>query len=215
MATTPRISSGLGKLTPELWDRLMATVRTHEATDSVSLRPTNSRSFLARITASVKVNNGVDPATANYDDNQYVWQYNFAEVLPKWASTSDTYPRPTYRSISDGRSGTAGTDETATCAFNLVEIQNTETNAGPGNTITSDSYPLPVENGTLVIITTYYDGEGDADHQNKFSMFAQDNPWVCDDGGAAAAASFDIDLDMGTFIAADMATSKLDFGVFS
>ena len=215
MVTTPRISTGLGKLTPELWDRLMATVRTHEATDSVSLQPTTSRSFLARITASVKVNDGVDPATAAYEDNQFVWQYNFAEVSPQWATTSATFPRPTHRNISGGRSGVAGTDETATCAFNLVEIQNTETNAGPGNTITSDSYPLPVETGTLVIVTTYYDGEGDADHQNKFSMFAQDNPWVCDDGGAAAAASFDIDLDMGTFIAADMASSKLDFGVFT
>jgi len=215
MSTTPRISSGLGKLTPELWDRVMATVRAHEASTGSTLRPSNSRTFLARITASVKVNNGVDPATTDYEDNQYVWQYNFTEVSPQWDSDSGTFPRPSSRTISGGRSGVAGTDETATCAFNLVEVKNTETNAGPGNTITSDSYPLPVETGTLVLMTTFYDGEGDAAHQNKFSMFAQDNPWVCDDGGAAAAASFDIDLDMGTFIAADMASSKLDFGVFS
>ena len=215
MTPTPRISKGLGKLTPETWGRIMDTVEVVEGrAGPSSMAQDVARVFLARITSATAVNASVDPEHADYDDFKYMWQYGYEEVIPTWR-TGD-FPAATSSTMSDGETGAASTDITlATCAFNIVELANTADLAGPGVALSDSIYPEHVDSGTLVMMYQYWDPSGDSDNQNMFSLFTQDNPFTCQEGAVAPLASRTFNLDLGTFVSSSLAGSTIDFGAFT
>jgi len=173
-----------------------------------------SRTFLAKITASVAVNDSVAPEDPNYENYKYIWQYAFSEVIPTWLTGE--YPAATSTAMTDGESGSTSTDRTvATCAFNIVELANTSTTAGPGVALSDTVYPTAVANNTLVFCHQYWDPSGVSTNQNLFTLFSQDNPFTCDEGTGAPLASRTFNLDLGTFISSSLAGSTLDFGSFT
>lgn len=119
MAQYPKISKGLGKLTPTLWARLMAMLKTfEESTGDQKARPSQpglSRPyFLAKITASSAIGG---------TDNRY--EYTWAEVVLN--------PTTGFAVRSNGRTGTD--------ALNLCEMSNTADNVAPGVDMNGSAYP--------------------------------------------------------------------------
>jgi len=121
MAEYPSISKGLGKLTPELWTRLMGMLRAYE---SGSIQSNSEQGiggmfaglhrpyFLAKITASSAI------ATNRY-------KYTYAEVV-----LDSSY---SFTTRTGGRSGTD--------ALNLCEMSNTSTHVGAGVDLEGGAYP--------------------------------------------------------------------------
>ena len=138
MVWVPRITEGLGKLTPELWDRQMAMLLFFEENygelrniaSKTSMRTWSKPFFMARITGSLAMGGGASNR----------WKYAWTEVLMQ---TDDTFDDKT-----NGLSGDTGTDY----AINLCEIDNTSTDVGPGVMLNGPNYPsnfAPLAIGTL------------------------------------------------------------------
>lgn len=121
MASYPKISTGLGRLTPALWLRLMAMLKAYE--DSKTRETLLGRKnqpglkrpyFLAKITASAAITD---------TSNRYT--YTYAEVVLD-AGTG-------FAVREDGRIGTD--------ALNLCEMSNTATHVGAGVDLQGAAYP--------------------------------------------------------------------------
>lgn len=118
MPNYPKINTGLGKLTPQLWARLMVMLRTFEGSGSgenlTDIKPKglNRPYFLAKITDSTLI-----------AANRY--RYNWAEVV------IDSDNGFTVR--TNGRSGTD--------ALNLCEMSNTASHVGSGVDVAAADYP--------------------------------------------------------------------------
>jgi len=118
MAQYPRISKGLGKLSPSLWARLMALLEWFEVNKTTiekSNQPGYSKKyFLAKITASAAIGG---------TDNRYT--YTWTEVVLN--ATTGFIDRP---------SGLSGTT-----ALNICEMSNTANNVAPGVDLAGADYP--------------------------------------------------------------------------
>jgi hypothetical protein len=121
MASYPKISKGLGKLTPALWGRLMAMLKAFE--DDSAKAPVKESSgelglkrpyFLAKITDSTAI-----AAT----DNRYTYEYT--EVVLDVTTG--------FAVRANGRTGTD--------ALNLCEMSNTATHVGAGVDLEGGAYP--------------------------------------------------------------------------
>ncbi len=116
MSVYPKISTGLGKLTPQLWDRLMAMLSSFEAGTQASTISSggglNRPYFLAKITGSTSIGT-----------NRY--KYDFTEVV-----LDESY------GFGDRSGGRTGTD-----ALNLCEMSNTASTVGPGVDVAASDYP--------------------------------------------------------------------------
>ena len=216
MATTPRITQGLGKLTPPLWARTMEAVEAFERSGEPSRAgKTLSHTFLARITGATAANAEADPSTPFYDANKYIWRYDFLQIMPRWSAAAATFPKLDKVDYPDGTSGTAGSVTENTGAFNLIEMMNTDENAGPGVALSDTVYPDPIESGTTVVMYAIRDPGGTDGNANYFYLFTQDNPFACVEAATAPLASRVMDLDLGTFVSATLAGSAMDFGAFT
>ena len=121
MAGYPKISTGLGRLTPSLWGRLMAMLKAYEdekakttTLDYSSQTGLKRPYFLAKITASAAIGG---------ESNRYT--YTFAEVV-----LDDT---AAFAVRANGRTGTN--------ALNLCEMSNTATHVGAGVDLQGGAYP--------------------------------------------------------------------------
>ena len=120
----PEISKGLGKLTPELWSRLMLMLRDYEreGTGTGTQRKPESEKqyreyFLAKLTGCALI-----AATNNR------WEYSFEEV-----NVNGT----TFTTVTGGQSGTVAA---STAAYNACEAGNTSSEVGTGVYMDGD-YP--------------------------------------------------------------------------
>ena len=121
MRSYPTIRQGLGKLTPELWQRLMKMLQSYESTyprdeRQPQVRQPGTVMFLARITASQVI-------TTNR------WKYEWEEVEMVDSS---------FDALSGGRSGTFSDG----FALNTLESDNTADVVAPGVDVSAaGSYP--------------------------------------------------------------------------
>ena len=127
MPEYPNISTGLGKLTPQLWERLMRSLRSFESTyprDERQVRPSGrgSISFLAKITGNLEI-------TANR------YKYAWTEVYV------DATDGTTFITKVGGKSGTTSTD----FALNGCEAANTADDVGSGVELDATNYPANFE----------------------------------------------------------------------
>ena len=211
------ISKGLGNLTPDYWSAITeATAEVGRQSPPLRQPVSPARCFLAKITASQKGNAGLDPTDANYAPNRFIWQYSFAEVKPQWGTLVATVPKIAAGTPQNPRTGSLAAAATNTGAYNLVEILNTESHVGPGVDLpTDDSISISeVETGTVVFMYEFDDPSGSDSYTKSFHLFSQDNPFGCQAGAGAAAATLDLGLDFGTFLSASMSGSSFDFGGF-
>ena len=114
MSNYPTISKGIGKLTPRMWQRLMAMLKWYETkpVDETSNQQFKRTQFLAKITASSLISS-----------NRY--HYTFTEVV------LDT---------SNGFAARAG-GQTGTTALNLCEMSNDASNVAPAVDLDGTAYP--------------------------------------------------------------------------
>ena len=156
MSKYPIISTGLGKLTPSLFGRLMRMLESYESTKSAaqSNQPgTKKPYFLAKITASAAIG-----GTANR------YNYTWTEVVLDNASG--------FAVRSNGLSGTT--------ALNICEMSNTATDVGPGVAVDADDYPdefdmmaigTAGDDGTIaVVVMMYHVKDADGDLRAVFSL---------------------------------------------
>ena len=210
-----RVQQGIGNLTPDYWAAITeATAKAGRETPPPRQAVSPARCFLAKITASQKVNAGLDPSDANYAPNRFIWQYSFTEVKPQWGTLVATVPKIAAGDPQNPRTGSLAAATSNSGAYNLVEILNTESHVGPGVDLpTDDSISITaVETGTVVFMYQFDDPDGSATYVNSFYLFSQDNPFGCQAGAGAAAATLDFGLDFGTFLSASMSGSSFDFG---
>ena len=117
MSKYPKISKGLGKLTPALWGRLMGMLSWYESKSNRELSNQtgfNRPQFLAKITASAAIGGA---------SNRYT--YSFTEVV------LDT---------SNGFTARTG-GQTGTTALNLCEMSNDANNVAPAVDMNGAAYP--------------------------------------------------------------------------
>jgi len=119
----PKIATGLGKLTPKLWARLMAMLRAFEggSTAMPQAPPTpgiQRRYILAKITANDQIG------------SDWRWKYAWTEVILD--ATDDGFDTPT-----GALSGTVGENY----ALNTCEANNDGTDVGPGVETDGAAYP--------------------------------------------------------------------------
>ena len=121
MRSYPTIRQGLGKLTPELWQRLMKMLQSYESTyprdeRQPQVRQPGASRFLAKITGNSLIS-----------DNRYKYAWSEVEVDATDFSTK-----------TGGRSGTVAVDY----ALNTIESGNDSEVVGPSVDISGDSdYP--------------------------------------------------------------------------
>jgi hypothetical protein len=159
MSEYPRINTGLGELTPELWDRLMDVMKFVEGAidlneDLSSLVDAGNRpkqTFVAIITGSTEVG-----------DNKY--KYEWGETTVE-LSGSILIPATTI--------GQALTHTDVGFAYNLCEIDNDASNVGAGVDVADANYPsgfsmMPIgtcgddtEVGVAVVMTLVRGKKGD------------------------------------------------------
>ena len=122
MALYPKISKGLGRLTPSLFARLMAMLKEYEETPRQVANQSNQSNqpglnrpyFLAKITGSSEI-----------DDTDNRYEYEWTEVVLDDETGFETR--------TNGRTG----DD----ALNLCEMSNTEANVSPGVDMDGSAYP--------------------------------------------------------------------------
>lgn len=152
----PKITNGLGKLSPQLFARIMAMLRVFESAENStftapSVKGLNRPTFLAKITGSASI------ATNRYE-------YSWTEVV--LTSGDAVSPR------SNARSGTE--------ALNLCEMANTATSVGSGVDVGGTDYPsnfsmMPIGktgDGTLIDVVVVMSAVRDEDGvlRSVFSM---------------------------------------------
>ena len=117
----PEISKGLGKLTPEMWARLMDMLRSFESGDPQSGNRERDKQykeyFLAELTGCAAIG-----GTSNR------WEYSFTEVIVNGTA---------FATLTGGQSGTVAA---STAAYNACEAGNTSTEVGTGVYL-SGGYP--------------------------------------------------------------------------
>ena len=156
MSNYPNISTGLGKLTPEMWTRLMRMLQDYETKKIVSQsnQPgTKKPYFLAKITGS----SAIDETTNRYN-------YEWTEVVLDNSTGFDVR--------TDGLSGTT--------ALNICEMSNTEDDVGPGVAVDASDYPsgfdmMPIgkagDDGIIeVVVMMYLVKDEDGGLRAVFSM---------------------------------------------
>lgn len=132
MALYPKISKGLGRLTPSLWARIIAMLKEYEETPRQVINQANQPGlnrpyFLAKITGSSEI-----------DETSNRYEYEWTEVVLD-SSTG----------FADRTNGRTGTD-----ALNLCEMSNTEDNVSPGVDMNGSAYP---DNFTMRAIGSCFD----------------------------------------------------------
>ena len=117
----PEISKGLGKLTPELWARLMDMLRTYEQGSQKFGNKEKDKEykeyFLAELTGCAAI-----VGTSNR------WEYSYDEVIVYGTS---------FNKVTGGQSGTVAA---STAAYNACEAGNTISEVGTGVYL-SGGYP--------------------------------------------------------------------------
>jgi len=123
MSNYPEISRGLGKLTPDLFGRIIRMLRSFESNERVSRdnRPPTmigSDYFMAKLTGCAGLGGGI-----------IRWEYSFTEVY----SDDSTYIIPD--------NAQTGTVAAGTAAYNLCEMGNSGDLVGTGVDMDGADYP--------------------------------------------------------------------------
>jgi len=121
----PTITRGMGNLTPQLWERLMAMLAIFEKNNRDETRRRSRRgggtatnSFLAKITGNAEI-------TVNR------YKYAWTEVIVDGDDPTEFIDK------TDGKTGTTSTDY----ALNGCEASNTEYDVGSGVELDGEDYP--------------------------------------------------------------------------
>lgn len=231
----PRISKGLGKLTPDTFNRIAAATEAVERAGPGSYTPRtgSSRTFLAQLTSSESVGQYFNEEDEdNVETYRYVWKYSWKEVYLTWqtlVSESDD-PSNVYKvqavTLSGGRTGSQQAGKANTGAWNIIELKNLgfppeDATMGPGINLPDDGsiYPLAVGSSAsltpvlpqVVVMHTQPIPSPGEDEATVFYWFTQDNPISCEiDEDPFRADSLDIIIDLGSI--ASPLHSTLDFG---
>jgi len=126
MPEYPNISTGLGKLTPLLWERIMRMLRSYESTfprDERQVKPGGGKqsiSFLAKITDNEEIAG---------EDNRY--KYAWTQVIVDATDGTSFIPK------EDGKSGSFESG----FALNGCEAANTDDDVSPGVVVDATNYP--------------------------------------------------------------------------
>ena len=158
MSKYPRISKGLGKLTPELWNRLMRCLKFFETrkVDLEGLLDTSSGArgvrrpyFPAVITGSAQI------------DSDKRYKYSWKAIGLEADADVD--------SVSS-LSGSATGDN---YALNLCEMNNTATDVAPGVNLAGADYPAgysmqPIKNSPVVIMFVVREWKGDDEGKIRY-----------------------------------------------
>ena len=125
----PIINQGLGKLTPDVWSRLMNMLRTYEQ------KSTDER---ARAEGGGGGSGGGKPFLAKIRKAKCIaanrYKYSWIQVALQDDNSIET--------VTDGKSSTVEGDDYALAAINLIEIQNTTLLASAGVNMGADQYPV-------------------------------------------------------------------------
>lgn len=144
----PEISIGLGKFTPDLFNRLMVMLQAFEQDRSIGKRLNATADFAPKRNLVI----GKITSATSYATNR--WKYEFIEHIPNEFS-GDTPSRDFIEK--------SGYEETE--AYNLIEFENTEDFAGPGIDLSAEDFPAgmsvqPIAVDTLVLMYIQRDIEG-------------------------------------------------------
>ena len=162
MPQYPSISNGLGKLTPGLWNRLMTMLAAFEGSNAsinglrnatkIDLRQNivPGRFFFAEITGNEEL-----------ETNRYKYEFDHVDPID-WATPTDG----DFEARDTGWGAETTTDETI-YAYNLMEVNNTSTQIGPGVPVgtSSPSGSLlsikPISDGSIVIMWPAISNDGE------------------------------------------------------
>ena len=151
MRNYPNISTGLGKFTPDLFDRLMVMLRAFEADPTNAKRldqrqeqQQGRKTFIGKITH-----------TGTISTNRF--KYTVTEQEPEDCDPDDAGSTFGFINKQGGI--------TDMFALNTVEFENTADFAGPGIDLSADDFPSgmslqAIETGTLAICHVLYDLNG-------------------------------------------------------
>ena len=141
MAIYPNITRGLGKLTPDLWRRLMRMLRWFESRAARMDRGAKGRAWiLAKITNAQVI--GAHTTR---------WEYAWEEV--QLDATDDGFDV-----VTNGLTSTGDADEWDFAAINLAEAANTANEVAPGVRLSGDDYPAGMD--AMPIGELFDDGGG-------------------------------------------------------
>jgi hypothetical protein len=113
----PSISTGLGNLTPDLWKRLMAMLKSYEsAKEQAKQIQDNEIFFLAKITGA-----------KNVKANSNIYKYKWTKV-----TISGVHSDGNLEFANTGFTSTVDGDDYANGAWNIIEAKNTSTKTSTG-----------------------------------------------------------------------------------
>ena len=127
----PTITRGMGNLTPQLWERMMAMLRIFEKNnrDETGRRSRGGGGtatlFLAKITKAKCI-----------QPNIYKYAWEQVRLVEDYLTTS-----PLIGTFTGNKTSTVDADEYAFAALNVMELQNTSTRASAGVNMGADQYP--------------------------------------------------------------------------
>ena len=153
MAEYPNISTGLGKLTPQVWARLMRMLQSYESTyprderQAIASEPAKATTFLAEITKAKVL--AVQPSG---HEKAYKFRYAWNSVTIDGVDGEDTQYTATTDTGVNLKTSTFDGDEFYYAALNATEIRGT-VNYATGIRISGDSYlesyyPMPFGGAT-------------------------------------------------------------------
>jgi len=148
MTQWPSITTGLGKLTPALWGRLLKMLKWYESQQLDYRRAITPFGGIAYFLASITDHKEMIV-------NQNVYRYSWTEV--KLLEDDEGEP-PYYDPKTDGRTGDK--DDAATGALNLCELENDDENVSPGVDLDGADYPAGFN---MMAIGEFIDGATDVD----------------------------------------------------
>lgn len=152
MREYPKIQQGLGKFTPDLFDRLMEMLEAFESSNGAGKKRegldstrsnTGNRIFVARISGSSAITG---------ENNRFAYTF-VEETADDFSSGSADY------NFSSGGRLVTGT------AYNIMEVNNTSALMNPGVDLSAGDFPSgmsvqAISTGSLVFMRQYRDNQG-------------------------------------------------------
>jgi len=150
----PIITQGLGKLTPQLWERLMAmlTYYEHHARNEEQARGATTNYFLARITGSTEIT-----------DHPNRYEYDWEEVILNTVVETDS---------SAMIAGSLNSEDTGILALNLCELDNIDDQVSTGVNMDTNTTDYPVGFSMMPIGEIYISGGTNEQLEPIVVMFA-------------------------------------------
>ena len=152
MREYPKITQGLGKFTPDLFERLMEMLEAFESSNGGGKKNPSLDATRPSVGARVFVAK-IDSSTALSGESNR-WEYDFTEQIAQdFSSGSKNY------NFTDKTGGVSDK------AFNIMETNNTASSMKPGVDLSAADFPSgmsvqPIADDSLVFVRSYRDDQG-------------------------------------------------------